>query len=265
MATTKKGKQTKRSSSKSRTKKDDVVILKNIIASDVLFEHYGTKSSNKNDQEDEFIGESNTDNVEISDILHEKTRKSRRSIMFYDPHKNQVKYWGVMFDLTNNGPLPRYSTKPCWWCRNKFSYHPIGCPVKYNSQKNGGLDKERLTERMKELNLTEEDGNDFFETEGIFCTFPCVKAYILEQISKTKTPKYKRSLTLLTLLYLKLMGTVAKIPVAGTWKLTTDWGGHMTPHEFRYSTGILEYKETVNVRRPFMFCSSNWIRENRLK
>lgn len=262
-----------RSSSKKIQKKKDVpqlkmIVLSDIIASDVFLHHYGDTEEEQTPESGEIretIIDFGNEDVRIMDLLHEKSKKSKRSIMFLDPHKAQVKFWGIMIDMTDNGPLPRYSSKPCWWCRNKFSYHPLGCPVRYNNHKNKGLDKERIEERIAELNISLENGNDFFETEGIFCTFPCVKAYILDQISKTKSPKYKKSLTLLTLLYLKLVGNVTTIPTAGSWKLTTDWGGHMTPNEFRSSTGLLEYTETVNTRRPYMFCSSTLVREKRVK
>jgi len=251
-------------------------VLKDINANNVLFYHYRVPEETSNDEgnrsrfpiskdDQETVLDFDGQNIGIADLLHEKSKKTKRSIMFLDPHKGHVKFWGVMLDLTLNGPLPRYTPKPCWHCRNKFSYHPIGCPIRYSKQKDKGLSKTLIEERFTELNLSLENGNDYFETEGIFCTFPCVKSFILNQISMTKSPKYKRALTLLTLLYLKIFGVLIKIPTAGTWKLTADWGGHMTPHEFRASTGLLEYTETINTKRPYMFCSSGWIREKRVK
>jgi hypothetical protein len=253
-----------------------IIILKDINVSEILLSNIdiidnildekedGNILNEKEDDIQETLVEFNKDDVTIGNLLHEKSKKSKRSIMFLDPHRCKVKFWGTMSDLTLNGPLPRYTNNPCWWCRNKFSSHPIGCPIRYNYQKNSGIDKERIEEVMTDLNLSLENGNDFFETEGMFCTFPCVKAYIIDQIARTKSATYRKALTLLTLLYFKLIGTLEKIPIAGTWKLTTDWGGHMSPLEFRASNGILEYTETVNTKRPYMFCSSNLIKEKRL-
>ena len=45
-------------------------------------------------------------------------KKTKRNVMFLDPHRNQVNYGGIMIDITLNGPLPVYTTKPCWFCRN---------------------------------------------------------------------------------------------------------------------------------------------------
>jgi len=240
--------------------------LENIIPSEVLFLHYGFGLTD--DEDDEDIQETPIDidgeDIGINEILHEKSKKSKRSIMFLDPHKCYIKYWGVMIDMTINGPLPRYTSKPCWYCRNRFASHPIGCPIKYHTSKEEGPSKERIEEVFSRLNLTIEDGTDFFETEGLFCTFPCVKSYILDELSRTKSPKYKKSLTHLTLLYKKIFGMITTIPAAPSWKLTEDWGGHLSPQEYRASTGMLEYVETINVKRPYMFCSSTLVRERRL-
>jgi hypothetical protein len=249
--------------------KELLITLTNINASEILLYHndYINEAEIFSDDIQETVVEFSNckEDIAIGNLLHEKSKKSKRSIMFLDPHRCKVKFWETMIDLTSNGPLPRYTNNPCWWCRNKFSTHPIGCPIRYNYQKNTGLDKERIEERMEDLNLPLDQGNDFFETEGVFCTFPCVKAYIIDQISRTKSPNYRKALTLLTLLYLKLMGSLDPIPTAGTWKLTSEWGGHMSPLEFRSSNGVLEYIETVNTKRPYMFCSSNLIKEKRLK
>jgi hypothetical protein len=255
----------------SENKKENVseilITLKDINASEILQCYYNLieEESNVKDEIQETVLELNKDEVTIGNLLHEKSKKTKRSIMFLDPHRGQIKFWSIMTDLSSNGPLPMYINNPCWWCRNKFSTHPIGCPIRYNCQKDFGLDKERVEKRILELNLSLDNGNDFFETEGVFCTFPCVKAYIIDQISRTKSSTYRKSLTLLTLLYLKLVGNIETIPIAGTWKLTTEWGGHMSPTEYRSSNGLLEYTETVNTKRPYMFCSSNLIKEKRLK
>jgi hypothetical protein len=84
-------------------------------------------------------------------------------------------------------------------------------------------------------------------------------------MSKRKSPKYKKAMDLLSLLQYKLFGEIFHIVPSSTWKTTVDWGGHLTPAESRASIGSLEYTETVNNLRPYMFCSSNWIREKKLK
>jgi hypothetical protein len=237
------------------------VILRGIDVTKVLLLHYGVDD----DGEDDGITETvlDYDEYNINDLLHETGKKSKRSTMFFDPHKGQIKMWAVMADVTENGPLPRRTNKPCWWCRCKFHTNPIGCPIKYTAY--GKTPSKTIIRWFEENNIPLKDRDGWFETEGVFCMFSCVKAYILNELSRTKSPKYKKSLTLLTLLYSKLTGELAVIPRSGTWKTTTEWGGHMTPQEYRASIGPLEYTETVNVRRPYMFSTSQYIQERRLK
>lgn len=232
--------------------------------------------------------------IPVADLLYEK---SKRAYYFLDTRKMQNKFWSVMIDVTVNGPLPNTIQKPCWWCRHKFSTKPIGCPLKYHSQKSSGIEKERFEEKLKAANLPTTT-NDFFETEGLFCSFPCCKAFILDQKGSVK---YKESLTLLSLLFSILystdkhpvgifsLGRTKKkpstlkkpaldapikrdtdaedihFPAAPSWKLLKDYGGHLTIDEWRSTFGKLEYDLTVNVRRPYMFCSSQYISEKKIK
>ncbi len=235
-----------------------ILTLKNIDAAQVLLSHYGFTS------ETEEIPETilSVDiPIKINDLLKEK---SNRCIYFLDNSKNRVKYWVNMIDITQGMALPIRTAKPCWWCRHSFTTRPIGCPIKYSAQKDEGLEKERIEERFKELNYS-DDTNDFFETEGFFCSFPCVKSFIQDQKSRSRTSRYRESQTLLTLLYEKLFGEKITIPRAPSWKMTTDYGGHLTPEEFRSTFGRLEYDETVNIRRPYMFASSGYIQETRVR
>lgn len=237
------------------------VILRGLDVTKVLLLHYGVSD----DGEDDGITETvlDYDEYSINDLLHESGKTSKRSTMFFDPHKGQIKMWAIMADVTENGPLPRRTNKPCWWCRCKFHTSPIGCPVKYTAY--GKSTSKTIIRWFEENNIPLKDRDGWFETEGTFCMFSCVKAYILNELSRTKSPKYKKSLTLLSLLYCKLMGELAVIPRSGTWKTTTEWGGHMSPQEYRASIGPLEYTETINVRRPYMFSTSQYIQERRLK
>lgn len=209
---------------------------------------------------DEGIIDIGDKDIGITEIMHEK---SKRFIFFLDPNKNKIKYWVNLIDINQNGALPRYTQKPCWWCRSTFKTRPIGCPIEYHSHKSEGLDKKRFEEKLKESNLP-TDTNDFFETEGIFCMFPCVKAYALQQISITKSAKYKKTLTLITSLFLKIFGNISTIPTADTWKVLKDWGGHLTPEQYRSSMGRLHYEETINQRRPYVYSSSLYIKETRV-
>jgi hypothetical protein len=219
------------------------IVLKNISAIQTILAGY-SKTRKVIDIEDDtnelpqtIIGEDEEKDIPVSELLHEK---SKRSMYFLDTRKMKTKFWCNLIDITQNGPLPQHTKNPCWWCRNTFKTQPIGCPLKYNEK-------------------DEEAG--FFNTEGFFCSFSCCKAYILDQKS---SPKYKESLTLLSLLFFKLYNCKPDFPTAPSWKLLKEHGGHLTINEFRSSLGKLVYRETVNTRT-HMYCSSQCIEEKKIK
>lgn len=234
------------------------LILKGINAGQVLLNHYYNSSP---DLPETPVAKSQQKDIEITDLLKER---SNRCIYFVDPHKQKIKCWVSMVDITQGMVMPLYTTKKCWWHREKIPHHPLGIPIRYSPQKLEGVEKDRLSDKFKELNYNVES-NDFFETIGMVCSFPCMKAYILDQLSRSKSSRFKNSLTLMTLLYSKLFGKIITIPTAPTWKLLKQYGGHLTPEEYISSFGRLEYTETVNIRRPYMFSSSNYIQEQRIR
>jgi hypothetical protein len=195
----------------------------------------------------------------ISDLMHEK---SKRCTLFLNSHKTPVKSWGCMIDVTQNGPLPLTTKRPCWWCHHSFTTSPVGCPQIYHPNlKTPNEETQRFIEKLKKANYP-TDTNDFFETEGYFCSGPCCKAYILDQGSSVK---YKNSLSLLSLLFYKYHGVQVEIPRAPSCKVLKAYGGHLTIQEFRAAFGRLDFIETVNIRRPYMFCTSQYLEENRIK
>lgn len=240
-------------------------VLSDISAVQVILAGYSTKKKKILVENDELealpqtlISADEDADIPIVDLLHEKSRKA---YYFLDARKIQIKYWGIMLDVTMHGVLPPSTGKPCWWCRHPFKTPPLGCPLIYHSHKTEGIDKERFEEKLKAANIPIGQ-NDFFETEGYFCSFPCCKAYILSQRNNIK---YKDSTALLSLLLYILYKRRDIIPIAPSWKLLKDYGGHLAIQEFRSSFGKLEYEETINTRRPYMFCSSQYIAEKRLK
>lgn len=236
---------------------DFKIVLSGIDSYALLYQQYNYTSNIEKEENHE-------DNS--VNFLHEKDKKRKRGIFFIDPQRGQVKLWATMIDFTIAGAIPRITKKPCWSCRNKFNTHPVGCPIKYNPTPKNPIHANRIKERFREMNVSFDENNlDFFETEGIFCSFTCVKFYILDQLAKTKSAKYKKALEYLSLLYYKITGESVIIPSLSSWKLSLDWGGHLTPTELRASVGNLDYNETVNVMRPYMFCSSNWIKERKIK
>lgn len=200
------------------------------------------------------VFDENTSSVPIGGVvLSKKSNDSKNECYetFTNSHKGITKNIIVMYDYYQNKALPQYTTKPCWWCRSTFSTQPLGCPIKYVSEENS--DSENVLEMLKEQNLSTEDGTDYFEIEGIFCDFPCMKAYILHRIKITNSPVYRKSLTLLTLLCYKLTGKIMAIPTANDWRLIQEWGGVYTKEQFRELNGKVIINSSINRKRPIMY------------
>jgi len=137
---------------------------------------------------------------------------------------------------------------------------PIGIPLKYKDREEDEKVRKRMEEYLRKANLPTKA--EYFETEGIFCSFPCAKAYIIDEVKKGKKLKYSSSITLLSLLYQKLTGEpTVQIPSAPSWKLTSTYGGHLSPEEFRETFGKLSFVEMCSVGRPLMLCCGSIFEE----
>ena len=183
----------------------------------------------------------------VADIMQEK---SDRYMLFIDSKKMKVKSWLNMVDFARSISLPNATNKPCWWCRSSFVTCPIGAPINFWSKSSSSIHRSAAIKKCQDLNIKVDDDFEFFETEGIFCSFPCVKAYILSNI---KNPRYKECLTNLILLFNSIHKCVKHIPIAPSWKVLEQWGGHQTIEQYRSSFDRLIYEDTNNIMRPIMF------------
>lgn len=232
------------------------LVLSNINVDEILLKYF--ENDCDEDIQETLIGED-----VINDMITEKTPKSKKCLYFLDSYKTQIKLWQCMYDFYSQSILPPSTNKPCWWCRRTFTTSPIGCPIRYYYHKDSGIEKERFEEKMSKLNI-KIDTNDFFETEGNFCCFPCAKAYILEQLAKTKSCKYKESLSLLSILHSKFFNKIVDIPIATNWKLLNTYGGHLTSKQYNETFGKIEYEELPNTCRPYMYSSATYVKEKKL-
>jgi hypothetical protein len=188
------------------------------------------------------------DNANVTTLI-----PTNNKYIFYDLSKGTRKLT-TMVDILTQKYVPMTTDKPCWWCKYEFSSCPIGAPLKYHQSTSN---KNEIHQFLSSRNLPTTP-NDYFETEGIFCSLPCCKAYLVDHRFNTK---YKNSFGLLTLLCCKLYGSVHRIPTAPSWKLLERWSGPLTIEQFRQSFGKFNYYETPNIKRPFMFTVGNIIEE----
>jgi len=229
-----------------------IVLLKNVNLEELLIDYLVQDVPNV-----VTIVPTYTIDYDLVDLLDEN---SRHLIQFKDHCKNNVKTWGIMIDIDI---LPPYTNKPCWNCHHTFKTSPLGCPLRYHPSHVQSPDKiQMIKEYFKKINLPEDMDTDYFETEGLFCSFPCIKRYIIDQGLNTK---YKRSLTLLSLLYKKINNCdVMTIPIASKWKVIATYGGHIPIEKYRASFDKLFYYDTINEKRPYMFNSSTYATEVKL-
>jgi hypothetical protein len=216
-----------------RKRINTIIVLQDLIAADIYGQYFNS-----------------TTNVQT-------TQHSDQSELSVESTKIRIKLWLNM--ASNGGPLSAFTTKPCWWCRHSFSSSPVGCPLFYYPHDSPGLDI--IRQKFAEMNYSLEHGCDYFDCEGNFCSFSCVKSYILDEMAKSKSDRYANALTLLSLLYFKIHGRVKSISPAPTWKVIDQYGGHASIEEYRSTFDVLEYNETVNYYRPWMFLTSQYIQE----
>jgi hypothetical protein len=83
------------------------------------------------------------------------------------------------------------------------------------------------------------DNNDYFDGEGIFCSFNCMVGFI----SENNCIKYKNTGILINKLYYKLFGFFPKHKIlpAPSWRLLKSYGGDLTIDEYRNSFQTVDF------------------------
>ena len=141
-----------------------------------------------------------------------------------------VKMYSCCDEMNKAKEIPSQTDVYCWWCRHSIpeDWHPLGCPVKF----------------VKKDNKTTFE--EYFETDGIFCSFNCALAYI--NVEMRFNIRYRESGGLLQLLYKKLLGVDGQFSPALDWRLLKKYGGCLSISEFR-STFQEANMMTVNTQK----------------
>jgi|UniRef100_A0A6C0J220 hypothetical protein len=192
--------------------------------------------------------------TKLSDLS--KERGTPDIISFLDeakrPHHCQLSM--IDFNTRMDISLLRYN---CFWCRHPLDSMPIGCPIRYipnQAQKSYYSQISRDNYAIKE-NITEskcskletDENNDsidinkagYYETDGVFCSFNCCKAYILDN---KHNHLYNLSNTLLIKMYNKVMNAKNKsIAAAPHWRILEQYGGELNIIKFRESFNKIDY------------------------
>ncbi len=167
-----------------------------------------------------------------------------------DYDKNEIVNYINMYNLLGE-KIPEYTNFPCWYCRERFNNKTLSCPLKVYEK---GKSKE---------NILNKDDDEYIYSEGIMCSFPCIKSYIIDEYSKSKSIMYKNALTNLTLMYHKMTGKSEPVNTSGSWKLLNKWGGKFTAEEYRENNNInkTNYIETDNYKKVTFIPLGKCIRE----
>lgn len=197
-------------------------------------------------------------------VFEEKTTKTNLNDLF--GKKNTISFFDEsMTKHTCDISIPHFNSSckySCFWDRNPIPTGciPIGCPLSYKphvlthtytSHINKDKDINRGLVTIKG-NITEEEFKSLpnknvstsspeYITDGIFCSFNCVQAYINEY--KTNS-FYNMSSSLLLKIYKEYNpeAKITRILPAGHWRLLKEYGGHMTIEEFRSCFNVVEFE-----------------------
>jgi hypothetical protein len=208
---------------------------------------FGITLSSNIEEEKETSVEENTTN--ILDIISEDAMGSQITGTFMDSSKNFSVH--MMNSVNSERIIPDIH---CFWCRHPFDTNPIGCPMQYMPKKlyqkhmseitgDTYISTEKIAD-YKDIEWTNIEDN-YFVTDGVFCSFNCCMAYINDH---SYDSKYKHSKCLLGKMY-RLIFPDSKIVIrpAPSWKLLTVYGGNMTIEQFRNSFALNMY-----IEKPYM-------------
>jgi hypothetical protein len=164
----------------------------------------------------------------------------------------------------------------CYWCRHSFESTPIGCPIKYVSNnvvktyhsevsKDDYTIKENTTKYKSNI-LSQIDlfttknkakmkinKHEYYETDGVFCSFNCCKAFIKDNKHDNL---YDHADNLLTKLYMDMNKTdikCVKINPAPSWRLLKEYGGSLEIEQFRenFNKSTYDFCGTIKLQSIF--------------
>ena len=208
--------------------------------------------------------------TKISDIPSKNPDKTSH-FSFIDESKKDHVCVVTMKDLLNENKLPEKTDLHCFWCRHVFDYKPIGCPIEYKHNK---LFKKYYSEITKTNYILQENitnvqfkntstltepnysldtlHQEYYLTDGIFCSFNCCYAFILEN---KQNPIYKDSEMLLKKIYYEMFQNYKlTLEPASNWRLLKMYGGDLTIEQFRENFFKIDFVNMNEFVTPFPNC-----------
>jgi hypothetical protein len=212
------------------------------------------------------------------------------TLTYIHKDKYKIYNYNIMLDTNNESLININTEIPCYYCRRKFDHYPLGIPIKYypslyilndNSLSTSKYSfnykentiKLNINEKERLLNILNNNPNiihddisvkdnkenkkehkiitkNFFETDGIVCSFNCMVSYIEEN---SYNPLYHNSYNYMYLLYKHIFGEYPSKPIirSPSWKLRKEYGGPLDDNDYNkyiQSIPIIESKQikTIN-------------------
>jgi hypothetical protein len=234
---------------------------------------YGISSSISMKEDDFPLNITKIDDLDI-------VKRTPEIVSFLDESKRIRKCAISMIDFQSNKNINTKQRYKCFWDRNYIpdTIHPIGCPIKYIPTKatktyHSEISKEKYTitenitkgktenlEKKKDPRISLEK-KDYYQTDGIFCSFNCCMAYIQAPENK-HNPLYRHSESLLLKMYSDLNPEeeIAEIVPAPNWRTLSEFGGHLSIEQFRDSFNKIGY-----VDHGIVFASLGRLYEDQMK
>lgn len=196
----------------------------------------------------------NTTKIDDLDIA----KRSPEIVSFLDESKRIRKCTVSMIDFSSGKNIRNQSCYKCYWDRNLIpeEVRPLGCPIKYVASKaiksyHSEISKDKyvisepITEKRKEELENRKDNRitiepkGYYETDGVFCSFNCMFAFIEEN---KHNPLYRFSESLAFKMYKDLHNDeVDDIIPAPHWRELKEHGGVMSLEKFRSSFNKIEH------------------------
>ena len=188
--------------------------------------------------------------TKLTDLEKNTINKNVEVFSFLDESKKTHKCIISMIDFKTklNAKELNYN---CFWDRNPIDGEPIGCPINYIPKQiqktffsHISKDTYFIRENVVSDSKIQEEGivtlnNDYYETDGAFCSFECCLAFILDN---KHNRMYDMSQMLLTKIYNKLNNTKAMtISPASSWRVLKEYGGHTSVEKLRSNFGKIDY------------------------
>ena len=133
----------------------------------------------------------------------------------------------------------------CFWCSLPVDSAPIGCPIKQVPV----FTRKKIRLRNNEehiIQIAQQDNQQKFLTEKVFCSFNCVKGFIE---AHSWNDYYINSTRLLALMYSLATDTSGpvKITPAPCKSLMIQYGGSLTCEQYRKNFERIKYINSGNL------------------